>query len=280
MEYQNLSISVIIPTLNREKLLPRALESVFAQTQCPKEVIVVDNGSIDGTIPMLKRNYPEVRVFCEQKPGVSAARNFGISVAKGRWIGFLDSDDEWHPGKLEKQVGKLKEAGGHRLVHTDEVWFRRGERINQHKKHTKSGGDIFESSLKLCCISPSSALIKKTVFEALGGFDETLPACEDYDMWLRITCQEQVLFVPEPLTIKHGGHLDQLSNRYWGMDRFRIKALENLLASSELTAEQAKLTGVVLLEKLKILLSGASKRGNEMILATYTKKLKHWEGIL
>ena len=256
MEYQNLSISVIIPTLNREKLLPRALESVFAQTQCPKEVIVVDNGSIDGTIPMLKRNYPEVRVFCEQKPGVSAARNFGISVAKGRWIGFLDSDDEWHPGKLEKQVGKLKEAGGHRLVHTDEVWFRRGERINQHKKHSKSGG------------------------EDLGGFDETLPACEDYDMWLRITCQEQVLFVPEPLTIKHGGHLDQLSNRYWGMDRFRIKALENLLASSELTAEQAKLTGVVLLEKLKILLSGASKRGNEMILATYTKKLKHWERIL
>ena len=93
----------------------------------------------------------------------------------------------------------------YRLIHTDEIWYRGAKRINQQKKHKKSGGDIFKNCLTLCCISPSSVLVKKEIFEELGGFDETLPACEDYDMWLRITSKEPVLFVAEPLTIKHGG---------------------------------------------------------------------------
>ena len=123
---------------------------------------------------------------------------------------------------------------GHAISYTDEIWFMNGRRINQKKRHAKYSGFIYERCLPLCIISPSSAVIKREVFDDVGLFDETLPVCEDYDMWLRITSRYAVQFVPRPLIVKRGGHPDQLSRTFDVMDAYRIKSLAKLLESGRL----------------------------------------------
>jgi len=271
------SISVVIPTLDRRCKLPWTLNSVLNQTLPPDEIIVVDNGSTDGTSTMLKTDYPDVTCIQEAKRGVSAARNKGILFASGVWIALLDSDDTWHPSKLEEQLKANRNNPGYRLIHTDEHWYKRGKRVNQLMKHQKRGGYIFKDCLKLCCISPSSVLIEKSLFQEIGQFDEDLPVCEDYDLWLRVSAKEPILYVDQPLTIKHGGHEDQLSKRYWGMDRFRIKSLENILLEGHLNQVYKIAAQKILISKLKILINGAIKRNNQAVIEEYSGKLENWE---
>jgi hypothetical protein len=135
-------------------------------------------------------------------------------------------------------------------------------RVNPHNKHRKEGGDIFARSLELCLVSPSAVMLCKGLFERLGGFDEALPACEDYDLWLRITVRVPVHFIAMPLVVKRGGHADQLSRRFWGMDRFRVQALCKLLESGVLSDQQRRLTLEMLRKKCTILAHGAQKRGH------------------
>ena len=216
-----MKISVVIPTYNRKHTLPRALDSVLAQSYQPFEIIVIDDGSNDGTFDLIKSKYPSINLLESHKPskslkgysqkGVSVARNVGIKQSKGDWIALLDSDDEWIPDKLIKQVQLLKKNEGSVFCHTNEIWIRNGIRVNQHKKHQKYGGYIFKECLDICRISPSSALIHKSIFEDIGLFDESLKVCEDYDLWLRITSNYPVLFLDEFLIKKYGGHEDQLS---------------------------------------------------------------------
>ena len=269
-----LSFSVIVPTYNRGHLLPRALNSIAAQTQTPLEVIVVDDGSTDDTIAILRREYPDVVILEETHRGVSAARNRGIQASRGDWIAFLDSDDEWLPEKLARQNAALVSTPTILLCHTEEVWVRNGVRVNPMKKHAKRGGGIFEDCLPLCCMSPSSVVVHREVLEDVGVFDESLPACEDYDLWLRITSRYPVVFIDEPLVVKHGGHNDQLSRRYWGMDRFRITALEKLLGSDSLNDTQRAVAERVCAEKIDIYRTGAKKRGRHDEARRYTVKLR------
>ena len=168
------TVSVVIPTLNRRDLLKRALSSVSIQTVEPDEVIVIDNGSSDQTDTMLFKSFPKVKYFVEKKNGVSAARNKGIRLAQSNWIALLDSDDTWTPNKIEKQLQFANQNKNLRLIHTNEIWYRNGTLLNQMKKHQKSGGNIFKKSLELCCVSPSSSIIKKEVFSDYGFFDEKL----------------------------------------------------------------------------------------------------------
>jgi glycosyltransferase involved in cell wall biosynthesis len=254
------TVSVIVPTFDRAALLPRALDSLLSQTRPADQIIVVDDGSTDGTPELLERYGPRLEVLRQTNAGVAAARNRGIRYAAGEWLAFLDSDDAWLPHKLERQLGSLTRSGK-RIVHADEIWIRRGRRVNPMKKHAKAGGFIFERCLPLCLISPSAVIIHRDVFQAVGLFDETLPACEDYDLWLRICARYPVEFLPEPLIFKYGGHADQLSRRYWGMDRFRIRALEKLLASGGVGAENRPAALRVLIRKLEIYGDGARKRG-------------------
>ena len=273
-------ISVVIPTLNRINTLQRALDSVINQTYKPAEIIVVDNGSSDGTLKFLREQYPKITILTENKIGVSSARNKGIKKSINQWIALLDSDDAWHPRKLEIQTTMLDSAlKEYNLIHTDEVWFRNNKHINQMKKHKKQGGYIFERCLSLCCISPSSVLFKKNILDKVGLFDESLPVCEDYDMWLKICSSEEVLFAQDKLTYKYGGHKDQLSKSYWGMDRFRIKSIENIIKNFDLTYKQKKQAKKELIKKLKIIINGAFKRNNLSIVNEFSTKLEYWDKV-
>lgn len=254
-------ISVIIPSYNRAGLLPRALDSVLAQSHPVAEIIVVDDGSTDHTAQLLAGRYARVEYVRQPNRGVSAARNAGLARARHEWLCLLDSDDSWRPDKLEKQVQALRQNPAFRLCHTDETWYRRGKLLQQRRKHAKRGGDLFQHCLPLCAISPSSVMIHKGVFEDVGGFDESLPACEDYDMWLRICQKYPVLLVAEALTNKYGGHDDQLSRKHWGMDRFRILALEKIIATGGLGAADRGAAIRMLTAKIRIFLQGARKHG-------------------
>lgn len=254
-------ISIIIPTHNRAQTLARALDSVYAQTHPADEVIVVDDGSVDGTCEMLAERYPGCRYLYQENQGVSSARNLGIAQARGEWIALLDSDDAWLPEKLALQTGALAERSHLRLCHTEEIWIRNGIRVNAMHKHAKSGGRIFRQCLPLCVISPSSVLLHRSLFEQYGHFDTALPACEDYDLWLRLCAHEEVLFIDKALTVKFGGHVDQLSRQHWGMDRFRVAALEKLLRSTSLDEPDRQAVLQTLIEKTGILAQGAQKRG-------------------
>lgn len=270
-------ISVIIPTYNRCDLLKRAINSVIKQTITPKEIIIVDNGSTDQTYQMVSSLFPEISYFIEKKRGVSAARNKGILESKSKWIAFLDSDDTWKPTKLEKQMEySVFNQDKYRIIHTDETWYRNKKFLNQLKKHKKSGGNIFKNSLQLCCISPSSVVLKKQIFDDYGLFDENLEVCEDYDMWIRITSKEEVGFLDSPLVLKYGGHSDQLSKKFWGMDRFRIKSLEKNLKNEHFSKSQKINVLDTLIEKLTIVSDGALKRGNKEIFKKYNGKLQVW----
>ena len=280
MKIEDYKISIVIPTFNRIGSLPRALDSALNQTYQPSEIIVVDNGSSDGTTKLLRERYPSIRLLIEKKLGVSAARNKGIRHSKFQWIALLDSDDAWDKTKLEKQKNALASSQDQfRLVHTDEIWIRNGNKFNQMKKHQKFGGDIFNNCLSLCCISPSSVLINKNIFKEVGYFDESLPVCEDYDLWLKICSQEKILFINQKLTLKYGGHKDQLSKTYWGMDRFRIKSLENLILNYKLKPDQKINAIKTIVKKLKIIVNGAYKRNNFSIINKYEEKLFYWKNI-
>lgn len=269
-------ISVIIPAFNRAALLPRALDSVLAQQYAAHEIIVVDDGSSDDTTALLRRRYPGVTCIRQPRQGVSAARNTGIRAASGDWLAFLDSDDAWLPHKLQRLCAALQAAPDYRIAHSDEIWIRHGRRVNAMNKHRKYGGMIFPHTLRLCTISPSAVMIARTLLAQVGLFDEELPACEDYDMWLRICSRHPVLYVDEPLICKYGGHHDQLSKKYWGMDRFRIQALRKIIDSGTLAEEHGRAAAAMLTEKARIYLQGARKRGRlaeardyEQLIARY-----------
>ena len=269
-------ISVVIPTFDRASVLPRALDSVVRQTRSPAEVIVVDDGSTDDTADLVERRFPSVRLLRQVNRGVSAARNRGIEASESEWIALLDSDDEWWPRKLERQMSALKERPELRVCHTDEIWIRHGRRVNQRRIHAKHGGWIFEHCLPRCAMSPSSIVIHRSVFDEVGMFDEELPACEDYDLWLRICSRYPVLCVDEPLVVKHGGHEDQLSRQVWGLDRFRIRALEKVIDSGHLSEADWQASVAMLLEKTEIYLEGARRRGRLEEAAQYERRLQHW----
>jgi len=270
-------VSVIIPTYNRLPMLKEAVRSVLDQDFEDFELIIVDDGSTDGTSEEMKRLGGRVKVIEHaEKRGVSGARNRGILLAKGEYVAFLDSDDLWVKGKLKTQVAFLDENPHYPICYTDEIWIRRGKRVNPMKKHSKYSGWIFEKCLPLCIISPSSAMMRKTLFMKVGLFDEALPVCEDYDFWLRVSSRFPIFFINRKLIIKRGGHPDQLSNRSWGNDRYRVIALEKLLSEPFIGDGEKEMVLKEMKRKCQILSKGYLKRGNELEARHYQEVMRRY----
>ena len=259
---ENPLVSVIIPTYNRGWILKEAIDSVLAQDFTDFELIIIDDGSTDNTQDILSSYKKDIVVLMQENKGVSSARNRGIVSASGQFIAFLDSDDFWLSQKLSTQVDFFNANPDALICQTEEIWIRNSIRVNPKKRHKKLPGDIFEHSLYLCLVSPSAVMIRRGLFEKTGMFDESLPACEDYDMWLRISCRYPVYLIDTPLIIKRGGHADQLS-RSSGLDRYRIQSLKKIVESKFLTDEQEKAAIKVLKEKCDIYANGCLKRGRK-----------------
>jgi len=270
-----LEITVVISTYNRYELLKRALASVFAQTQSVDEIIVVDDGSTDAT-PNIIKDFPSILYTYQKNRGVSAARNVGIQKAKNEWIAFLDSDDAWHPQKIEEQTQYHKNNSDILMSYTDERWIRNGKEVKVPKKYAKVSGEIFQECLSHCIIAPSAAFMHKSLFEKYGTFDEALEVCEDYDLWLRIAFKERIGLVDKKLITKYAGHPEQLSFKHWGMDRFRTQALEKLLQQMQDSHEREKyeLVRQELLRKYALLLKGARKYDKMADIKFYEKRVE------
>lgn len=268
------TISVVIPTFNRCTSLVRAIDSVMAQRHKPLEIVVVDDGSTDATQELaLWREHAGV-VTClrsERNRGVSWARNFGVAHSSGHWLAFLDSDDQWHPAKLQEQLAWLRLNPDSRIVQTQEIWIRNGVRVNPPITHRKVEGEQFARNLERCMITPSSVMVQRSLFDECGGFDESLPTCEDYDLWLKITSRYPVGLVDKYLLTRYGGHADQLSAAYPVMDRYRIESLHRLLQHAPLSPAQQSLVRTMLFKKATIVANGARKRGNEDEFVYYNR---------
>ncbi|MBW2408337.1 MAG: glycosyltransferase [Deltaproteobacteria bacterium] len=265
---KNPLVSVVIPTFNRGWIVKEAIESVLTQDFTDFELIMVDDGSTDNTPEILREFGSDIRVIRQSNSGVSAARNCGIQASVGRWIAFLDSDDLWRPQKLSLQVDFFTGHADAMICQTEEQWIRNGVRVNPKVRHHKFSGLIFERSLELCLVSPSAVMIRKDLFNEVGLFDESLPACEDYDLWLRVSCRFPVYLIDTPLIIKRGGHDDQLS-RAPGLDKYRIQSLHNIIEGNLLSNTQRAAAARMLKEKCRIYANGCRKRGRSDEAAYY-----------
>jgi len=261
-------VSVILPTYNRVRFLQEAIDSVLAQDYAPIELLVVDDGSTDGTAQLLESYGDRVMVLHQANAGVSAARNQGIRRASGQFIALLDSDDYWLPAKLTAQVDFFNTHPGAVLCQTEEIWIRNGVRVNPKARHRKMSGMIFEQSLPLCLISPSATMLRRSLLDEVGLFDESLPACEDYDLWLRITWKYPADLIPLPLIVKRGGHHDQLS-RMAELDKYRIQAIVKVLQHAALSPDQVMAARAMLEQKCRIYAQGCRKRGRFTEAARY-----------
>lgn len=265
-----MNITVIIPSYNRYELLKRALDSVYTQTFLPKEVIVIDDGSTDNT-HQIKNDFPSIKYIYQTNSGVSSARNLGIANSGNEWMAFLDSDDEWLEDKLEKQVSFHQKNKDVLMSYTDEIWIRDGIAVKIPKKFRKVGKNIFEENLSYCNIAPSSTMIHKRMLADVGHFDESLEVCEDYDLWLRIALKYKIGLINQKLINKYAGHEAQLSFKHWGMDRFRVKALEKLLLDAPTSNKE--LIKVELIKKYTLLQKGAVKYDKIADINLYTRLL-------
>ncbi len=253
-------VTAIVTTFNRAELLLQAVQSILNQTRPADQLLIIDDGSTDDTAARLQSHAADFEYVHQPQQGVSAARNTGIRLAKHEWIGFLDSDDLWQPQKLARQLQALANQKEYLLCYTDEEWRRHGQWMNQGKKHRKYSGWIYLHCLPLCIISPSSVLMHRRVFDEIGLFDESLPACEDYDLWLRVTSRFPALFIPERLIIKRAGDWPQLSQQH-SLDRYRIIALDKMLKNGRLNETQRRATMEMLEYKCRLYAQGCRKHG-------------------
>ena len=278
----NPEVSVIIPTHNRRAMVREAADSVLAQSAASFELIVVDDGSSDGTpedLARLRAQFAKtVRIERIANRGPAAARNHGVAIARAPLIAFLDSDDLWAPDKLARHLEFMRENPGYSISHTDEIWIRNGRRVNPGLRHRKRAGDFFVESLRTCLVSPSAAMMRKKLFDSIGGFDEDMRAAEDYDLWLRIQVDHEVGLLDEPLVTRRSGHPDQLSATTPAIDRYRILAMSKLLTGDSLSPERRLATTQVLVEKSRIYAGGLIRRGRIEEARLYQWIAYHAEG--
>ena len=262
-------VSVIIPTHDRLALLMEAIGSVRAQRYSPIELIVVDDGSTDGTWERLnaESGIRRLRIDHTGRPG--AVRNAGVAIATGEYVAFLDSDDLWMPDKLARQMELLRDSNGVPIVHSRELWLRDGRPVSQAGQRHRRAGWLFADAVRKCIIGPSTVVLHRAVLREVGGFREDLEIAEDYELWLRVTARFPVAYCDRPLVTKRAGHGDQLSERHGQIERFRIDALAPLVAADHWAEPERSIARRELARKCLIHAAGARKRGRDAEAALY-----------
>ena len=208
------SVSVVIPCYNAATWISSSLNSVAAQKWPALEVIVVDDGSTDGSVDLLRAHFPDVRVLQQRNGGAAAARNAGIQAAHGDWIAFLDADDWWLPGKLQAQMALLATQPDAQMCTTAwEVWKSEDPEPARellgpllHPKPAQGRGNpatgwIYPELLLGCCVWTSTVVARTSLLRTLGGFDVSLKVGEDYDLWLRASRLTPIVRVHRPLAL-------------------------------------------------------------------------------
>lgn len=226
-------VSVIIPSYNHERFVGRAIDTALAQTLSPHEVIVVDDGSTDGTARVLGGYADQIRAVHQTNAGVSAARNAGVAHSRGELLAFLDADDEWDPKKLELQVKTWQAQPALGLVHCGvEDIDHEGKPLRRHTEGLSGMGVAAEMLLfrrSTILGGGSGVLIPRAVFEAVGGFDPRLSTSADWDLYYRISSRYQVGFVPEPL-LRYRLHGSNMHGNIRAMEHDMLLAYQKAFA--------------------------------------------------
>jgi len=202
------TVSVIIPTYNRAHLIGRAIESVLSQTYDCFEIIIVDDASVDGTERVI-RNYTDKRIRyirSDKNMGPAGARNVGIESARGKYIAFLDSDDEWLPEKLKKQIRILETTSSKVGVVYSGTWRIMGDKkffIPWPKTIRKEGNIHYDFLCGKYLVPTPAAIVKKACFSKVGTFDNNLPAIAEWDLWIRISKYYHFKYINEPHVISY-----------------------------------------------------------------------------
>jgi glycosyltransferase involved in cell wall biosynthesis len=257
-------VTIICPTYNRRNRIENTLNSVRGQHYRRFQLILVDDGSTDGTGDRVKdlRESFGLRYLRLPHSGMPGkVRNAGARLATGRYLAFLDSDDQWKPEKLARQIAFFEEHRDLRICHTREIWRRGDKIVSQAGQRHKRSGYIFPDALKKCIIGPSTVMMRRGLFEEFGGFREDMEIAEDYELWLRITARYPVGYIDEPLVVKQGGHPDQLSEKYGQIESFRIRALLLNLEDGTFVGEKRELAVRELARKCEIHARGCERRG-------------------
>lgn len=207
------NVSVCIPTYNREHLLKETLDSVFAQTYRDFEVVIVDDGSTDGTKQMLKKGGYNVRYHWQKNAGDAAARNKLIEIANGKYISFLDSDDLLYPDALEKMVEAMPKDAEDVIVYGPYVAIDEDGSILRRRRKKLYNGKITRHLFENILIHSCGSLFPKKVLAQAGGFDASLPVCSDYDLWLRLSLDYDFVSLEKPVfkRRRHGGNISRIS---------------------------------------------------------------------
>jgi glycosyltransferase involved in cell wall biosynthesis len=191
-------VSVVLPAYNAAGTLGAALDGALAQTYHPLEILVVDDGSTDGTPEVIRRFGGAIRAFRQANGGVSTARNRAIREAKGDLIAFLDADDEWLPAKTEKQVAYLNEHPDIALLYAGIIHLDRDGREAPHRPHG-GGEDTYAHLFQANRIPTSSVMVRRAALDRSGLFEPALRVTQDYDLWLRIAADHRYAGLQERL---------------------------------------------------------------------------------
>lgn len=247
-------ISVIVPTYNRPEVLPRAIDSILNQTFGDFDVHIIDGGSTDDTRDVVEQ-YADDRVIYHRQDndkGLSGARNIGLRFARGELIGFLDDDDEWHPTKLEKQLSRFDDSRSRLgLVYTGSRRVR-NQRTSSEFIPTQNGW-VSKEIYRRNFVPSETPLVRASCFDEVGDFDVSLPAREDWDMWIRIAQEYKFDYVPQILATAHLGRSDRMSDdskiTYIGYQRILEKYREDFMSDPVAFSRIQKRIGVALFKQ-------------------------------
>ena len=264
-------VSVIIPTHNRVSLLERAIQSILSQTFYDFELIIINDASTDSTQEMIKEiDHPRIHLINHSKNrGASAARNAGITASKGKYIAFLDDDDEWLPEKLAKQVQifeNLSDKTG--LIYSGFHFISQRTGAILKTVSPQQKGDLYKTLLRRNLISTVTSLIKKDCFRIAGTFDQSLPSCQDWDLWIRISKHFHLDFVPDPLA-KVYLHGEQISVNI----QSRIQARDKLIQKYH--SELIKYPTIFSFLQKRIAILHCLNSNHKKALEFFLKSLKH-----